>query len=180
MAALSTAAATVFPIGFRFSVRYSCVRCGDKRPYATAFGLNVPNNDFDIVNACCYVTILNGSLRKFRCSCLFMSEYRTCQPSAHRPVRSAGHPSIFLSSAYLLPIPESCILLRYVNDVTFSVSCTEWQLQIVCFYQNALLRLKTGAFDIIAVTLGGSVTQTSVANSTPHPQIHCISGSVSI
>jgi len=38
--------------------------------------------------------------------------------------------------------------------------------------------LNTGAFDIIAVTLGGSVTQTSVVNCAPHPQIHCVSGSV--
>jgi hypothetical protein len=88
------------------------------------------------------------------------------------------HPSIFPSSACLLGIPESCILIRYVNDVTFSVSCTEWQLQIVCIYENTLLRLNTGAFDIIAVTLGGSVTQTIVLNSTPHPQIHCVNGSV--
>lgn len=101
-----------------------------------------------------------------------------CQPSAHRPVRPHGHPSIFPSSACLLHIPESCILLRYVNDVTFSVSCTEWQLQIVCIYQNTLLRLNTGAFDIIVVTLGGSVTQTSVVNSAAHSQIHCVSGSV--
>jgi hypothetical protein len=107
-----------------------------------------------------------------------MSEYRTCQPSAHRPAHPPGHPSIFPSSSCLLRIPVSCILLRYVNDVTFSVSCTEWQLQIVCIYQNTLLRLNTGAFDIISVTLGGSVTQTSVVNSGAHPQIHCVSGSV--
>ena len=107
-----------------------------------------------------------------------MSEYRTCLPFAHRPVRPPGHPSIFPWSACLFCIPESCILLRYVNDVTLSVSGTEWQLQIICIYQNTLLRLNTGAFHIIAFTLGGSVTQTSVVDSASYPQIHCVSGSV--
>jgi len=96
---------------------------------------------------------------------------RASRLSAHRPVRPPGRPSIFPSSACVLRVPESCILLRYANDVTFSVSCTEWQLHIICIYQNTLLRLNTGAFDIIAVTLGGSVTQTSVVSSAPHPPI---------
>jgi hypothetical protein len=119
--------------------------------------------------------MLNGSLPYVVCLCRCME--RASRLSTRRPVRPPGHPSIFPSSACLLRRPESCILHRYVNDVTWrSVSCTEWQLQIVSIYQNTLLWLN--AFDIIAVILGVSEAQTSVINSAPHPLIHCISGRV--
>lgn len=42
---------------------------------------------------------------------------------------------------------------------------------ILYAFTKTLLRLNTGAFDIIEVTLGGSVTPTSVVSSSPHPPI---------
>jgi len=102
MAALSTAAATVFPFGCRFSVRYSCrARCGDKRPYATAVGLNFPNNDFDIVHAYCYITILNWSLHKLDVLvCLCRSIERASRQLTDLSVRVVIHPSSLRPPVY--------------------------------------------------------------------------------
>ena len=95
MAAVSTASATVFPVGCRFSLRYGCrARCGGKRPYATAVGLNFPNNDFDIVHAWCCITILNGSLHKLDVLvCLCRSMERASRPLSDQSVRLVVHPS---------------------------------------------------------------------------------------
>jgi hypothetical protein len=102
MAALSTAAATVFPVGCRFSVRYSCrAWCGDKIPYTTAVGLNSPNNDFDIVHACCYITILSGSLHKLDVLvCLCRSIELASRLLADLSVRLVIHPSSLRPPVY--------------------------------------------------------------------------------
>jgi hypothetical protein len=80
--------------------------------------LSLPNNDFDIVHAFCYITILNGSLRKLDvifCLCWRMES--ASRLSTDQPVRLPGYPSIFPSSA--------CLLRR--SERLHSPSISEWR-----------------------------------------------------